>query len=385
MQSTRSLKVVISGGHITPALALIDFIAEHAPSTNVVFVGREFSQDVARQESIERLEIAKRKSARFVPLRAVRWNATSLLNSLSKLSAFLRSYSDALAIITSEKPDVFVSFGGYVAVPLALAAWWRRIPIITHEQTRTVGVSTQLIGLVADWIAVAHHSSTAGLSPKKIFYTGNPIRKQLFSKVQQRPEWLPEHTDKPIVLVLGGNQGSLAINTVIAQMLEQLTLQWCVVHQCGKPTAVQNYLQELTLAKDRLPATQQRRYWAREWLTETELSWLMQHAHFAISRSGANTVTELVLSRLPAVLIPLPNSRNEEADLNATWLAAPGGAVKLAQSDLSPETLQRAITQLDSHREQCQAALATLSVEKDAAARLFALIQACVSHAQETR
>lgn len=378
MQAQLVKKLLLSGGHITPALALIDYVTEQHPEIELVFVGREYSQDLVKQESVERLEVEQRRKIPFISLQAVRWSWGSLLELCNRVVRFAATISDALRILRKEKPSAVVSFGGYVALPLAIAAKWLSIPIITHEQTRTVGLSTQLISFLATGVAVSHVSSMQHLPKKKTLYTGNPIRKQMLADKQSQPQWFPAGNEKPVLLVLGGNQGSLVLNTLVLQMLAELTKDWCIVHQCGKPTAVHNYLSEMELAKSNLPAKQQKCYQVREWLSEQELSWLMRRAQLAISRSGANTVMELAIAKLPSILVPLLNSRNNEAELNARWLADAGGALKLDQSDLTQENLQRAITQVDSHREQMRQSLQNLPLELNGAAKLFSLIQACV-------
>jgi UDP-N-acetylglucosamine--N-acetylmuramyl-(pentapeptide) pyrophosphoryl-undecaprenol N-acetylglucosamine transferase len=166
-----------------------------------------------------------------------------------------------------------------------------------------------------------------------------------------------------LLVVTGGSQGSQVINQVIDQLLPQLLTEWCVVHQRGEQ------------ANDRVPHAVGW-YFPRVWLTDTELFWLWrQTACLTISRAGANTICELAVLRVPAILIPLPFAYQDEQKMNARWLADQGGAIVLEQAELTPAKLSSALRQLAKQATQMRAALGTTDLPLDGAERLWAVIQ----------
>jgi UDP-N-acetylglucosamine--N-acetylmuramyl-(pentapeptide) pyrophosphoryl-undecaprenol N-acetylglucosamine transferase len=137
------MKVLISGGHFTPALAFLDYALQQN-DVEVVFVGREFTQVKSQQPSVEKEEVLRRK-VKFIPFHSGKMSRPNIVELLGQFVQLLGGVVHAFQIINQEKPDVFVSFGSYIAVPLAFAAWVKRVPVVTHEQTRTAGVATKII------------------------------------------------------------------------------------------------------------------------------------------------------------------------------------------------------------------------------------------------
>lgn len=366
------MKILISGGHITPALAVVDYIGGRSCGDKVVFVGRRFSQDQNKQLSIERHEMEKRR-VKFVNLQAPRWVNSNLIQKPILLFLLLKSVSQALTIVKREKPDVFLSFGGYLAVPIAIACWLKKVPIVTHEQTKSMGKANRFIVKLATRVALSFSESVRWVSPSKVVLTGNPIRKQILKR-QPRPSWLPKKITLPILLVMGGNQGSKIINTTVSHLLPQLVEDWLVIHQCGQPTKNDNYLQQLEIVRSKLEPSLQTRYQLKEWIDEADLFWIYQHALGVVSRSGANSVLEIALSQLPSILIPLPFSHNDEQYLNAHWLVEAGGAILLEQSALTPATLLGLLAQMQQSASLMREHLGSLYIETEAAQNIYQLL-----------
>jgi UDP-N-acetylglucosamine--N-acetylmuramyl-(pentapeptide) pyrophosphoryl-undecaprenol N-acetylglucosamine transferase len=366
------MKILIPGGHLTPALAVIDFILANQPNDQIVFCGRLFSQDSTKQKSQEEAEITQRQ----IPFRvfsAPRWDYTTLSIKLVYPVALVIAVLRGLLICWQEKPDVLLSFGGYMAVPLALAATVLRIPIVTHEQTRSMGAANQFIAKLAKKVAVSFPESAAKIPAKKVVVTGNPLRTALLTP-QPKPAWLETDTTRPIIYVTGGNQGSEIINVTIQQGLKSFVRDWVVIHQCGNPTQARHYREELEQAKSKLPVSARNRYHVREWLSETELGWIYQHASVVVSRAGANTVQELAVHHVPSILIPLPFAHGDEQLLNAHFLADVGGALILPQKELNPRSLHEAIQKVVNYQRSMSSKLAQLVVLPDAPAKLYQLL-----------
>ncbi len=337
------MKILISGGHLTPALAVIDYAQKHFPEDQFVFVGRVYSQPSLKQRSWEKPEVEKR-NVPFVAFSAPKLEGQPFWRLPVIFWQLFRATLDALKIFRRYRPNVFVSFGGFLALPLAIAAKLRGIPILTHEQTRTVGVANQWIARLATTIAVAFPETQTVFPSRKVYVTGNPVRPTLFHRHTLTPSWLPSHLpEKSLLYITGGNQGSQFINILVQAGLERILENWWVIHQCGNPTTLMNYQKILEKSRQRLPDRLQAEYFICEWITEEELSWIYKHADGVLARSGANTVTELMATGLPALFIPLPQARSDEQQLNAEVMANAGAAVILSQKDASVETFLKSL------------------------------------------
>lgn len=376
------MKIMIPGGHLTPALAMIDYIqsSNFVHSERIVFVGRIYSQDTLKQKAVEQEEIQKRmkyfpkKGLRFVPFYASRFVNSSFSEKIKSVFLFFKSFFSAVRIVKETKPDVFLSFGGYMAVPLALACWLQKIPIVTHEQTRVSGMANKIIAFFAKKVAISYEETTSDFLAKKVILTGNPVRKQVLNTQAQRPEWMPPRLNTPLLLVMGGNQGSKVINKAIARSLDSLLSEWTVVHQCGKKTNENNSLEILEKKRTNLDDEKQNRYFIREWITEDDLAWMYQNAFGAVSRSGANTVQELAMVCLPAVLIPLPFSYKNEQLISAQWLVKEGGAILLEQAALEISGFDKALAHLQQSHRMMKQNLKRLSLERHADKKLYDLL-----------
>lgn len=328
--------ILISGGHITPALATIEYLQEQYPEIRIVFVGREFTQTKERQPAKER-ELMAQRGIPFYATQAPKFHRKQWWNNIEEITKIVPAFWNAWHILRKERVSLFLSFGGYLAVPFAMMAKLLGKSVITHEQTVTTGLANELIGFVADKVAVSHEASRRFFPKHKTVLTGNPIRPSLLKRSPKKPDWLPP-SNKPILYITGGSQGSQIINRTVAQILPQLTEKFVVLHQCGQ-SEHQHYLRELEEVAADLPPKLQDSYLVREWVEEQEVSWILHHAALAISRSGANTTLEMSIHALPAIFVPLPFAHNNEQYKNAQVLAEQGAATLLEQKDLTAESL----------------------------------------------
>ncbi len=280
--------IVITGSHLTPAQALI----EQLPGGwRVHRLGSPTSPKFKRYDL---------------------WGSTW---SLFKLPGLIWQTKATLQKISA---DIVVSFGGYPAVPVCLAAKLLNIPIVIHEQTFGVGLSSKITAKLAQKIAVSWKSSLKHFPQSKTILTGNPIRKVITS-VKRRPE--------NVLYITGGGQGSQIINQTLKPILSDLTKRFMVYHQYGKlarPAGRENYV-------------------AKSYFNSRELAKIYTRAQLVIGRAGINTVTELAYLKIPTVLIPLPYTQKKEQDVNARYLEKLGLAVVLPQNQLTPESLLEAV------------------------------------------
>lgn len=335
------MKILLIGGHLTPALAMIDYIQDHQQSDELVFVGREVAQLTTGQKTRERSEVEKRHVP-FIAFETGKIHQRQLHSLLQQWGKWVKSLPAAWQILSQQQPDVILSFGGYLAIPLCLLGWAKRIPVVTHEQTAVGGVANRLIGQWAARVALADPQAAKFFDKSKIVVTGNPLRPALRTAPAKRPEWLSE-SSLPILYITGGSQGARQINMLLAETIAVLSKDWQVIHQCGAPMGSENWQEKLEKIRQNLPAVQRKNYIVRQWIDEAELPWLYKHVQLAVGRSGANTVWELQSVGQPAIFIPLPKAHYDEQTKNAQRMAKAGAAEILSSADLTPESLVTAI------------------------------------------
>lgn len=362
----------MTGAHLTPALAMIDYIQEKHPEDDLVFVGRLYSQERLKQKAVEKAEIEK-KGIKFIPFEAVKFVNSGFVSGLKSLYFFPTTVKEARSILKKEKIDIFLSFGSYLAVPFAIAAKSLKIPVVTHEQTIAMGKANQFIASMADEVAISYRETINYLKKDNFTLTGNPVRKRIFAKDLKKPSWLK--TDKrKIILVMGGNQGSFVINRIVKSILPELLEDYVVIHQCGRANEIKNYPKELKAYRKKLKKELRDKYFIKEWISEDDLFWIYQHANFAISRAGANSVLELSLAPLPAILIPLPNAYNDEQNKNAEMMENLEGAIVINQKALNKELLLETVRVMGKDYKQMRKNLAAHSFMTNVEASIYKLL-----------
>ncbi len=368
-------KILITGGHLTPALALIDYCQSQtkiASSLEFVFAGREWAQAVDGQKSWEKTEVSRRQ-IKFINFAAVKTGAFNL-------GGFFHSFLQAKKILQAEKIDLLLSFGGYLALPFALAASDLKIPLITHEQTRVLGRANRLIAALASKLAVSF-PQTSKLFLAKTVVTGNPLRPAIFAAGQKSPSWftynLQQKNTLPLLYISGGSQGSQTINENILPLLPSLTKQFVIIHQLGRRSNRRQPLQTVTdfFATPVGKTVVAQNYFPREFLNETELAFFYPRFNFALARSGANTVAELAAFAIPSLFIPLPFANYREQEKNAQFLVKNKAALILPQAQLNQQTLTKAIRELQAQAITFRRQLKQFApAHQQAAANLYQLI-----------
>jgi UDP-N-acetylglucosamine--N-acetylmuramyl-(pentapeptide) pyrophosphoryl-undecaprenol N-acetylglucosamine transferase len=371
------MKILISGGHLTPALAVIDYVQTHKQQTGLVFAGRLYSQSGKTQRSREREEIKKRNIP-FYAINAVKFVNIDLWLLPLSLPRFLWSLIQAWFILNKTKPNIVLSFGGYVAVPLGIVAKLKGIPLVTHEQTVTLGLGNRLLARLAKKVAISFPQTSRQVPGKKSVLTGNPIRTEILTP-QPKPSFF-KLNPKPLVYITGGRLGSEIINTTLAQILPQLLKKYVVIHQCGAATKKRDYAHELERLASQLPKAQRARYYVRDWIEANDLAWIYRHSKCVVSRAGANTTQELKLTSTPSVLIPLPFAYDDEQLKNAKELAKDQACILIEQKNLGPKKLLSAIEKIIMNNEQYRKHLQSLETSSIMGAEnLFNLVESVVS------
>jgi UDP-N-acetylglucosamine--N-acetylmuramyl-(pentapeptide) pyrophosphoryl-undecaprenol N-acetylglucosamine transferase len=326
---------MFTGGHLTPAIAVIDGLRSLYPTCDIVFVGRTTINEQTGAET-EESRIITRKKILFIPISAGKFPGTINFNIIPQIVRIFSGILQAIKICRVQKPSLIMSFGGYVAFPICAAAYLLKIPVITHEQTSSPGIANRLIGFIARKVCISYPSTIKYFPKAKTVLTGLPIRKSIFHP-PENPAFA-QYPKRPIIYILGGSSGSQSINNLVYPILSKLVRKYWVIHQTGKLWIAEAKRIRLNLRGDC------RKYYQPEgYLDESDHSWLIHHANLVVSRSGANTVRELEIAGVQSLLIPLPWSRNNEQYLNAVYLRDKGNGKVFLQSDLNSDILFREI------------------------------------------
>lgn len=313
------MKAVITGSHFSPAYAVI-----RKSDWKVTVIGRKYALSGNDKESFE-YKLCKEKKIPFIVLDVPRFLRVSPIKSLVSLISIFKSVIKAREILERVNPDVVLSFGGYTAVPVVIAAWLNRKPVIIHEQTLGAGLANRISSFFATKVFISFSSSRKYFPKRKTLLTGNPIREEILSP-KKNPALVK--TEKPIIYVTGGSTGSMAINDLVRKIIGSLT-DYFIIHQQG--------LSESGVITD------SKNYMSKPFFTPSEVAWIMNNASLIISRSGINTVSEVLYLNLPSIFIPLPYGQKNEQLKNARYAQKHGKSTYFIQEKIDYRILISAI------------------------------------------
>lgn|SRR3989338_3719273 len=326
------MKILITGGHLSPALAVIEELGSRA---SVVFVGRKYALDQEKNFSLEYLEIKKRQIP-FYHLQSGRLTRLLNLKSLLNLIKIPFGLYRAFKIFLKVKPDLVLSFGGYLGFPVCFAAFILKKPIFIHEQTIKPGLSNRLVGLMAKKIFLAFPEAKKYFTPAKVVLSGNPVRKNIF-QVNKKPFDLKKN--RPVIYITGGSLGSHSINLLVAKILPKLLEKYIVIHQTGNVSKYNDF-KTLSQIRDKLTNELKKNYFLKTHFFTDELGYIYSICDLLVGRSGANTAFELLAAKIPAIFIPLPWSAGKEQLMHAQLFQKKGTAEILEQSQAAEKLLE---------------------------------------------
>lgn len=356
------MKVLITGTHFTPAQAVIEQLKKY-PNTQIIYVGRKTTTEGDSSSSVES-EVLPKLGVKFIPIIAGRLSHYLSFYTIISLFKIPIGFLQAFWIVFSQKPDVILSFGGYVSVPVVFAGWLLSIPIIIHEQTLVTGLASKITSFFANKIALSFDLK----KDEKTILTGNPLRKNILNPNQKLPPNYQKLFDEarkanlPVILFTGGNQGSHKINKSIEGGFERLVKIGCVIHASGGANP-KDY--------ERLEKLQNNRYIVEKWIDD---SWgaILSKVDMVVSRAGINTLYEIAYFGKPSLVIPIPYLYQDEQNRNAKYFELLGLVKILPQSKLSFNTLLESIKVMlkDLDKLKIKAQNAKKVIIPDAAKRL---------------
>lgn len=284
----------------------------------------------------------------FVAIDAGKLRRYFSLQTLLEPFRIWSGFRQAQKVIRRFKPDVVFAKGGYVSMPVVWAAKRKGIPIVLHESDTVPGLANRRAAKAASSVAVAFPPETLeGLPPQKLVHTGNPLRdgviKGKADRARKRFKLSPHY---PVLLVLGGSQGSVALNDLVWEALPTLLADVQVVHQVGERNAkaVRNRIAQL-------PGDIAGRYHPRGFIGE-ELFDLYAASDLIVSRAGANILAEIAAVGKPSILVPLPTAAADHQRRNAEVFAARNAAVVLEEGTLTAEELNGAVKRLVRNQQR---------------------------------
>lgn len=326
-------RIILTGGgtagHVTPNIALLPRLKELQYDVHYIGSYNGIEKELIEQFGVPYHGIATGKLRRYFSLQ----NFTDPFR-------VLKGMNEAKKLVKVLKPDVIFSKGGFVSVPVVLSGKRCRVPVIIHESDMTPGLANKL-SLSAATKVCCNFPETLDLLPDgKAMLTGSPIRQELLSgdKFKAR-EVLGFTSDKPVILVVGGSLGAVAVNNAVRSILPELLKSYQVIHLCGRG--------KLDESLKGLEGYAQFEY------VKEELKDFFALTDIVISRAGANAICELLALHKPNLLIPLSaNASRGDQILNARSFERQGFSIVLEEEALTDKTLLDMVNSLYEHREQ---------------------------------
>ncbi|MBI5728526.1 MAG: UDP-N-acetylglucosamine--N-acetylmuramyl-(pentapeptide) pyrophosphoryl-undecaprenol N-acetylglucosamine transferase [Candidatus Magasanikbacteria bacterium] len=322
------MKIIFSGGGtlgpVTPLLAFYEIIKAARPSAEFFWIGsrRGLERQVIEGQGIRFTTIVSGKLRRYF----------SLLNIVD-IFRLLMGFVQALAIIWQENPDLCVSAGGYVSVPVHWAAWLLGVPTWIHQQDRRVGLANRLMAPFARVITTAWEEHGRVFSTKKTVWLGSPARSMIRRGRREAGRAFFHLDDQmPVVFVTGGGTGSERLNQLVIEAVPHLSQVCQIIHTTG-PERPQ---EQITRAATYFPF-----YHAYKFLG-AEMKDAYAVADLVVSRGGFGTLTELAAFPKAAIVIPKPGQQEE----NVFFLAKSRAVVMMDESTNSGYHLAAAIKEL---------------------------------------
>ena len=327
-------KIIMTGGgtagHVTPNIALMPALKEAGFDIEYIGSINGMEKGLIEATGTPYHGISSGKLRRYFD-----WK------NFSDPFRVLKGYGQAVSLMKKIKPDVVFSKGGFVSVPVVLAAKHCHIPAIIHESDITPGLANKIAIKGAKKVCCNFPETMKYLPADKAVLTGSPIRRELFSGNAENAIRLCNFKDhsKPVLLIIGGSLGSKIVNEAVRKVLPELLEKFYVIHLCGKGNLDNSLSGTIGYAQFEYASS--------------ELTDMFALADMAISRAGANSICELLALHKPNILIPLSAaaSRGDQV-LNAHSFKKQGFSYVLEEEHLTAESLLKAVQEVYDNRQK---------------------------------
>lgn len=324
-------KVVFVGGHHNSALVVAQELKKRGD--DIYWLGHKFnfrdkSLSAEFQEvTAEKIPFFELKTGRF-------YRQYNPIEHLKTIIGFIQAFAYLIKI----HPDLIVSFGGFLAVPVVIAGWCLGVPSVTHEQTVVAGWANKAITPFVNKILLTHKSSLPNFPTKKTIVVGLPLRPELFDEKFKRM------FSPPLLYISCGKQGSHMINQALFPLVPELVKEFTVVHQTGT-TSLNREIDKARRIKESLGQLSDRYFYAPYFFSKDAATYL-QSADIVVSRAGAHLTYELSMLHKKVVYIPITMVSHNEQLLNAKNAVKKTTSLILLEKDLNSESLMSSIKRL---------------------------------------
>ncbi len=316
------MRVIISaggtGGHIYPALAIIDKIKEKEPNSQFLYIGTH-----NRMEK----DIVPKRGIPFKSIEMYGFNKKNLFKNFKTIACIIKSFKECKKIIKDFNPDIVIGVGGYVTVPVIVSAKKLGYKTFIHEQNSIPGKSNKFLAKYCDAIGVSFASSINYLPKEKTFLSGNPCSENAIYVSPASKGELGLSSNKKLVLITMGSLGSKSINNYLIKNIKSFEgKNYEVLIITGNASFDDFPKDNLPLNVKILPFY--------EGLTK-----IMKRTDLFVSRAGASTLSEIIALEVPTILIPSPFVANNHQYVNALDLIKKDAAIMIEEKNLKDNTL----------------------------------------------
>ena len=316
-----------TAGHVTPNLALIPKLKENGFEIKYIGSNDGIEKEIITKNNIPFSGISCGKLRRYFDVK----NFTDPFK-------IVKGIAQAIKILSKEKPDIIFSKGGFVAVPVVIAASIKKIPVVAHESDMTPGLANKLSEPFCNKLCVTFRESLRFIKGNKGVLTGSPIREEMLCGDKINGKKICGFTDnKEILFIMGGSLGSRLINEEVRKNIDKLLKEFNIIHICGNGNIDENLINK-------------NGYKQFEYVNE-ELPDFMSAADYIISRAGANSIFEFLALKKPTLLIPLSkkSSRGDQI-LNSKSFEKEGYSLMLEEEDIKGDMLNKKILELKERK-----------------------------------
>lgn len=312
-----------TGGHIYPALAIIEKFKEEDSSTEVLYIGTH-----NRMEK----DIVPKRNIKYIGIEIYGLNK-NIWHDIKNIYLIRKGIKKCQQIIKEFKPDIVIGVGGYVTYPVLIAAHKLHIPIFIHEQNALPGKTNKVLSKYANLIGVSFSESIKYFPKDKVIYTGNPTGIMALNNKEISKSSLG-FSDKPLVVIVAGSLGSFTINQKMQEFLQKMgNKDYQVLYITGK-----NYYDDFI--KIKYPNN------VKIVPYLDNLSGLLKNTDCLVTRAGASTIAEIIALRLPSIFIPSPYVANNHQYYNALSLEKNNSAYIIEEKDLTALKLEEMINKI---------------------------------------
>lgn len=346
------MRVIISaggtGGHIYPALAIIDKIKEKEKNSEFLYIGTH-----NRMEK----DIVPNRGIPFKSIEMYGFNKKHPLKNIKTVKCLIKSFKDTKKIIKKFNPDIVIGVGGYVTVPVIVSAKKLGYKTFLHEQNSLPGKSNRFLIKYCDLIATSFSSSLNYLPKEKTVLTGNPCSENALKSKPADKEKLGLKKDEKLVLIVMGSLGAERVSKYLKKELKRFKdKNYEILFVTGK-SSYEN------VSKDNYPSN------VKIIPFYENLPRIMKKTDLMITRAGASTLSEIISLEVPSIIIPSPFVANNHQYINALDLTKKNASIMLEEKDLKEKVLYNKVDKLindDEKLNEMKSNLSKLKVKNSA-------------------